>query len=374
MAKLGRNDPCWCGSRLKYKKCHLNRENQDPVDYYSMVTKLRKNFSWKQCLHPDACKTNCSSSIVKAHTLRRAADLKTIAENGHVYNTLLDMIALKKLGRNPGPRLVGINSASTFYGFCSKHDHDTFVPLEKEEFANTPQQCFLLGFRALTKEIYAKQSAIKSLLDMRIADKGLPLSRQTVLQEMLDSMKAGHESAISDLKHHQQFYNQCLHSNNFEEIRCLVVLFDLPPFMLCSGMKQPTVDFQGNPLQDLGRLDLTLDMLSLSIISEKKHTLAVFAWHQSSDNSCIPFIKSLLEIEKRDVPAAIFNFTIDSFENLFLKPSWWDSLSTSQKNYFISRMNQGTPLGNHDRISIVDDRLDFSKYKILEMIKINIPT
>jgi hypothetical protein len=20
--KLGRNDPCWCGSRLKYKKCH----------------------------------------------------------------------------------------------------------------------------------------------------------------------------------------------------------------------------------------------------------------------------------------------------------------------------------------------------------------
>ena len=21
-AKLGRNDPCWCGSGLKYKKCH----------------------------------------------------------------------------------------------------------------------------------------------------------------------------------------------------------------------------------------------------------------------------------------------------------------------------------------------------------------
>ncbi|MBI1919187.1 SEC-C domain-containing protein, partial [Candidatus Microgenomates bacterium] len=22
--KLGRNDPCWCGSGKKYKKCHLN--------------------------------------------------------------------------------------------------------------------------------------------------------------------------------------------------------------------------------------------------------------------------------------------------------------------------------------------------------------
>ena len=26
--KLGRNDPCWCGSGVKYKKCHLDREQQ----------------------------------------------------------------------------------------------------------------------------------------------------------------------------------------------------------------------------------------------------------------------------------------------------------------------------------------------------------
>ena len=24
--KLGRNDPCWCGSGKKYKKCHLNSD------------------------------------------------------------------------------------------------------------------------------------------------------------------------------------------------------------------------------------------------------------------------------------------------------------------------------------------------------------
>ncbi|MCL4354701.1 SEC-C metal-binding domain-containing protein, partial [Patescibacteria group bacterium] len=27
--KLGRNDPCWCGSGKKYKKCHLNRDSQE---------------------------------------------------------------------------------------------------------------------------------------------------------------------------------------------------------------------------------------------------------------------------------------------------------------------------------------------------------
>jgi len=27
-AKLGRNDPCWCGSGKKYKNCHLKQDQQ----------------------------------------------------------------------------------------------------------------------------------------------------------------------------------------------------------------------------------------------------------------------------------------------------------------------------------------------------------
>src|SRR5262245_45133490 len=28
MTKIGRNDPCWCGSGKKYKKCHLPHDSQ----------------------------------------------------------------------------------------------------------------------------------------------------------------------------------------------------------------------------------------------------------------------------------------------------------------------------------------------------------
>ena len=28
MPKLGRNDPCWCGSGKKYKKCHMESDAQ----------------------------------------------------------------------------------------------------------------------------------------------------------------------------------------------------------------------------------------------------------------------------------------------------------------------------------------------------------
>ncbi len=27
--KLGRNDPCWCGSGKKYKHCHLKADRRD---------------------------------------------------------------------------------------------------------------------------------------------------------------------------------------------------------------------------------------------------------------------------------------------------------------------------------------------------------
>ena len=26
--KLGRNDPCWCGSQKKYKHCHMEMDEQ----------------------------------------------------------------------------------------------------------------------------------------------------------------------------------------------------------------------------------------------------------------------------------------------------------------------------------------------------------
>lgn len=32
MEKIGRNDPCRCGSGLKYKKCHMHLDDAKPID------------------------------------------------------------------------------------------------------------------------------------------------------------------------------------------------------------------------------------------------------------------------------------------------------------------------------------------------------
>ncbi len=51
--KVGRNDPCWCGSGKKYKKCHLNREPQTAQEreaynlFFSDPTEWHKRYGNK---------------------------------------------------------------------------------------------------------------------------------------------------------------------------------------------------------------------------------------------------------------------------------------------------------------------------------------
>jgi hypothetical protein len=34
--KLGRNDPCWCGSGNKYKKCHIQEDEKNQGKNYAV--------------------------------------------------------------------------------------------------------------------------------------------------------------------------------------------------------------------------------------------------------------------------------------------------------------------------------------------------
>jgi hypothetical protein len=36
IGKLGRNDPCWCGSGKKYKKCHLPEDEKKQRKKYTI--------------------------------------------------------------------------------------------------------------------------------------------------------------------------------------------------------------------------------------------------------------------------------------------------------------------------------------------------
>ncbi|MFH0772273.1 MAG: SEC-C metal-binding domain-containing protein [Candidatus Omnitrophota bacterium] len=155
--KLGRNEPCWCSSGKKFKKCHYGKEHDAPPTPEELKRLLKETFDKSYCLYSEAESGKCIGKIVKAHTIQRNGGLSKIAQNNHVYRIIPDSF------RKPGmPRCIldsiGIKKASVFTGFCEYHDTQIFKPIEQFLFTGQQEQIFLLAYRPLCKEIFLKRN------------------------------------------------------------------------------------------------------------------------------------------------------------------------------------------------------------------------
>ena len=92
--RLRRNDPCWCGSGKKFKKCHMLREQMDRPQLHEMIDLYRELTATKYCSHP--VRSECEGQIVKAHTVPKSGSLRRIAKEGHVYQFRADLPLLKQ--------------------------------------------------------------------------------------------------------------------------------------------------------------------------------------------------------------------------------------------------------------------------------------
>ena len=142
--RLGRNDPCWCGSGEKFKKCHLNRDSERPLPFAAISNAMWTAWQHKKCFHPQASAAVCDK-IVSAHTIQRSRGLERLVDSSnHVYT-----FHSRKQEEDIRVQRVGWREASTFTGFCSQHDGLTFGPLETTVFTGTEEQCFLIAYRAV---------------------------------------------------------------------------------------------------------------------------------------------------------------------------------------------------------------------------------
>jgi len=227
--KLGRNDPCWCSSGKKYKKCHLDREKQPPVRPWDVDAHIRARNKRGKCFHVGAsADTVCGQPAIGSHTVPRNM-LKQIARNGHVYQHSAAMRDLVKTGGQLSVRLIGINEASVLPAFCEMHDNETFAPLEKTPFAGTREQCFLLAYRALCHEFSKKTEVLDSIPAMKSFDRGKPFSQQVNLQMTMDVTSVGYDVAMRDLKEHKGQLDSMLVSRDYSEMRAYIVTFENVP-------------------------------------------------------------------------------------------------------------------------------------------------
>ncbi len=290
----------------------------------------RKKYGTKECLHPIA-PSDCRGGIVKAHTIQRRGALSEIASDGHVLTMeidpdLKDGIPIKVQRR-------GIRKASTFTGFCRKHDKELFAPIEDNHLQLTRRHMFLLAYRALSRERFAK---------LRQAEIYARSFAANPMAEAFSAwMRTGAEFALQDQVVFDNM-GKALLNKRFRGTNYFVVEFDRVPDLLCSGGPNVTFDFHGNMIQNMDKdpyRQKPYEIITVSLLPfGADRGIAAFAWYGKS-NVNRNFIKSLHQLSKRKMPDAIVSFIFVNLENIYFSQDWWNSLPSSTQDELLDKFS-----------------------------------
>lgn len=370
--KIGRNDKCWCGSGKKFKRCHYGRENETPVSKGEAIGHSQKNASRKYCYAPADLKHECSQKIINAHTVSKSSSLKEIAdESNHVLGLKINFA---NIARNKGkliPEKIGINQASTFKGFCSKHDKSLFSCIEDREFIGDDEQCLALMYRSVAKEIYAKEGGLNTSDFAKNSDKGKNILDQMFIQKFAANHETGTKAALAELSELKSQLDNQLLGKSVDGLSHLIIHSTSPMPVAVSSVVSPITDFDGNLIQDLGNLRLVAEHLVFNSFSSDGKGYVVFSWLKTS-TKVLSFINSLLVLEENKIFSSLIRFFFGLAENTFISPVWWNGLSSEQKDKINSLIMSGvSPFVHNDRNLLVDDGISFSGWKVDSLRRIN---
>lgn len=367
------NERCWCGSGKKYKKCHWMREYEDQVTTATLADVTKSKFAQRYCSVPSALKPDCHGDIVQAHTVSKSSSLKRIARDGHVYAFKTN---LHELHRNDGrilPKLLGINKASTFTGFCKYHDASLFSPIETDSFNDSKEHCFLVAYRTIAREFFTKSAAYNTIDTMRTIDRGRDISEQIRIQDFIRPFAEGTHNGLKHISGHKTSLDSMLCSGNYQAINAYIINLDTPPPVMCSGAIFPEVDFAGNTFDNLANASTKQpDVLHFSSFSTETGGKIVFSWlkHDLGMTSK-ELVDSLNNLHIVETSSALMRFFFEFCENLFISPNWWDGLSYEVRESLIGRVQSGaSPLVARKHDCLVVDNLPLENWCITNRIYI----
>jgi SEC-C motif len=371
MTKIGRNDLCFCGSGKKYKYCHIDREDDVPLKLDDAI-KASNQAQKKICFHPNASKSTCKGKIIKAHSIQKNGGLSKIARSGHVYMLDYSLTALHNKGGQPTYNLIGINHATTFTGFCNYHDTTTFLPIEQHPFVSSQESAFLLSYRGICREYFAKRYELEMNLSMQDGDRGKSIENQIRYQEYIKQYSIGVKAGFSDVEHHKRIYDDKLIHRDYSDVSFYTIIFDRVPDFMCSSAFILEMDFDGKILQttkDYLRLNIPLAQCTFSLIGTDTGGAAVFSWLGENPHG-VKLIQSLDSKSDDAIIHAVLRFTFEYFENVAISPTWWEKLSESEKSILKQRATSGVAFNKLRPVtSLMDDGLRVIDWKVVRRDK-----
>ncbi|MES2737291.1 MAG: SEC-C metal-binding domain-containing protein [Verrucomicrobiota bacterium] len=336
MSKIGRNDPCHCGSGRKYKACCFRSSQEEKLPFGAILHEMNKASKLELCMHPAASAEICGK-IIKAHTIQRSRVLEALCDSDHKVMTFHP----SKAG-SFDVKLIGWREASTFKAFCDQHDGPTFAALETTAFTGSLEQIFLTAYRGLCWEIYQKERALKGAESLRAnLRKGVEPQIWMEIAKVLTTQDKGYEKGLQELWRIKPAMDADLIAQNYASYSYAEFILSGPPFIAAAGSITPNYSLSGKGLQKLDMYS-SLEPLTFGINVSAQGSHFIFCWN-SADTAPSKYMTEILALSPDKIASFLCQFCFMHCENTYFSKSWWMSLSISNQNHVSSLMNNTNP-------------------------------
>lgn len=325
--------------------------------------KLRNEVIYSGCYHK--C-DQCSEKIIKAHSIQNNRILNKLSLNGEVLYFQLDSVDDETANAKFELNSIGRRKATTFTGFCGKHDNEIFKPIEENDYViGNKEQEFLFAYRALAKEYHAKMSE-KNLHDrfIELANTGgieklkkyFPGIRKyqiKEIEEMYRMQKRAIDDSIKTNEYYKNAMNMSLERKKFNRIYTMVITFDEEyPISVSStfGLERDLNDNIVNNLKDFSKM---IKPLMLTVIPQNGKTYILISCYQKDKELYRGFFKQLDTKEYEDKKVIISNIILTYCENFVVSPDAWEKREAEEKREMMELFN--------DTILKIDKKISINK-------------
>lgn len=338
--KIGRNDPCPCGSGLKYKKCCLNKTDDqrliEAIIDSSVKTKKAKYI--KQCLHPN--QDECRGGIIKAHAIQNNRILCRVAENGHVITLDGTSNLIFQDAQTKGRKI-----ATVFTGFCSYHDKILFQDIEDNDFTATAKQIFLLTYRTMAWHFHKKQEQNKStqFFIQSMADRGFELPETDESSLWLKGLELG----LSDNTAKKKEFDEALLGDKYDRVCSCIWELPYEVHFAVSMQYEPSFDILGNPIGNYEH-DEYLPSIFLNIFPSENKSFCIWSWLTVDNDHFSRFAEQFMALDIVDRENYLNNKLPACTDSVVISPILWNKWGNKIQQALITHANFGSIFEMHE--------------------------
>jgi hypothetical protein len=305
-------------------------ESEDQImrDFRKSMGEMKRKWKIEECFHP--LKHECVLPIKQAHSIQRNGRLSLIEEEVNRQNVLYSSISFKTSPKNFITDFVpvGKKEASTFYGFCEKHDTEVFSPIENFEFDGSDKHCFLHTYRSFAHSYHSKKQELRLYQSDWSTTKDVPV-------QIKNFQILGAEIALAEMEPEKKFLDNILINNEFDKLNYTV--FETGVFYPfgCSSIVNPHYTVKDEPIDDWFDETKPWTSITLTVVPDKFNSFAIIATSSNSENG-LKFLDHFDQLDDQKALHAISSMMTKLAENTFWSPKLWSGMSAQAKQIMIN--------------------------------------